>query len=128
MYFYIIFYFLPVLTFLVHIFLLQNIISFYMVLLYNTIRSLYFYKCVILAIRASFIKLFHRNLLNSSLSPGDDNVWKEVYGMADPIEVKYDKIESLFCQKTIDKNKKEEVKAKPPTEVSMEALNSKLPV
>merc|ERR1711879_991364 len=50
----------------------------------------------------------------------DDSVWKSVLKMTDPIPVDYESIESLFCQKTVDKTKKEEaVKVKPPTEINL---------
>lgn len=47
-------------------------------------------------------------------------MWKEVLEMEDPVEVKYDLIEQLFCQKTEEKAKKEEpAKVKTPTEVEI---------
>ena len=57
----------------------------------------------------------------NSLSVADDNVWKEVYTMSDPIQVKYDVIEAMFCQKQIDKTKKDDqpAKAKAPTEINL---------
>ncbi|GFN80727.1 inverted formin-2 [Plakobranchus ocellatus] len=51
----------------------------------------------------------------------EDNIWKEVLGMDDQVKVEYDKIEQLFCQKTVDSSKKaEQAKpAKAPTEVNL---------
>ncbi|GFR84521.1 inverted formin-2 [Elysia marginata] len=51
----------------------------------------------------------------------EDNIWKEVLEMEDPVKVEYDKIEQLFCQKVVDTTKKVEQpkQTKAQTEVNL---------
>ncbi|XP_012943897.1 inverted formin-2 [Aplysia californica] len=66
------------------------------------------------------MKTFNWSKIPAQSLSREDNVWKEVLEMSDPVQVHYDTIEQLFCQKTVDKTKKEEpVKAKAPTEVNL---------
>ncbi|XP_041357353.1 inverted formin-2-like isoform X2 [Gigantopelta aegis] len=60
----------------------------------------------------------------SKVAPGslnnEMNVWKDVLSMSDTVKVKYDTIEQLFCQKTVEKAVvTEEKKVKAPTEVNL---------
>ncbi|CAG5120636.1 unnamed protein product [Candidula unifasciata] len=66
------------------------------------------------------MKTFNWSKIPAQSLSREDNVWKEVLEMEDPVVVKYDTIEQLFCQKTEENTKKEEpIKAKVNTEVNL---------
>ena len=48
----------------------------------------------------------------------EDVIWKEVLAMIDPLPVKYEVIENLFCQRKVKSEKDEPQKKKEPTVVS----------
>lgn len=67
------------------------------------------------------MKIFNWSKIPAQTLSREDNVWKEVLEMEDPVKVEYDKIEQLFCQKVVDTSKKAEQpkQAKAQTEVNL---------
>ncbi|CAL1536507.1 unnamed protein product [Lymnaea stagnalis] len=65
------------------------------------------------------MKTFNWSKIPAQSMSNEDNIWKEVLEMQDKVEVKYDTIEQLFCQKAVETKVEEPTKVKPPTEVNL---------
>uniref|UniRef100_A0A2C9K4F2 FH2 domain-containing protein n=1 Tax=Biomphalaria glabrata TaxID=6526 RepID=A0A2C9K4F2_BIOGL len=67
----------------------------------------------------SKMKTFNWSKIPEQSLNKEDSVWKEVLAMEDKVEVHYDQIEQLFCQKIAETKPEEPVKVKTPTQVNL---------
>ncbi|ESP03682.1 hypothetical protein LOTGIDRAFT_224207 [Lottia gigantea] len=65
------------------------------------------------------MKTFNWAKLSAHVLNSNDNIWKDVLKMKDKIQVKYDRLEQLFCQKQVKTESKEQTKAKQPSEINL---------